>query len=593
MLVVDAGDPIRLRSAAQRAEITDEDGRTRRSEIVGECLGPLDQPGYYDLALDGEVMRLAVAPRRCPLPQTEGRRPWGVSLQIPALRSDRPSAFGTFAELASAIPALAASGADAVAINPVHALFPGHGANFSPYSPSSRIFLNGAMADPALAGLPALPPSEGKELIDWRNGLPHRLAALRDVFDGLAPAQRERVRLDSVAGGEALQRHALFDALDCNFRPGGAHGWRDWPAAFRDPDSAEVARFAAQHEDEIDFHLFVQWLARQGLDAAQDAAIGAGMAIGLVADLAVGVDPSGSDAWSLGEAMLGGLTIGAPPDPLGPHGQNWSITGFSPEGLRRTDYQPWIAMLRSALSSSGGLRIDHAFGLARLWVIPEGGASSDGAYLTYPFEDLVRIATLEAHRAGAMLIAEDLGTAPSGFTRAVTDRAMLGMRVLWFERAEDDGFIGARDYEPLSAAMTGTHDTVTVAGWWSGRDLDWAEQLGRLPSGMDRAKAEEVRAWDRGLLWSTIGDGSARPEPEDTDPVVDAAIAHVARTPSALAVVPLEDLLGEREQPNLPGTIAEHPNWRRRSDAPLQDLLARPEVARRCEALRDERRKPR
>jgi 4-alpha-glucanotransferase len=309
------------------------------------------------------------------------------------------------------------------------------------------------------------------------------------------------------------------------------------------------------------------------------------MAIGLIGDLAVGVDPSGSDAWSLRHAMLDGLTIGAPPDPLGPLGQNWSITGFSPDGLRASGYAPWIAMIRAGLASGGGLRIDHAFGLARLWVIPEGGATADGAYLAYPFEDLLRLATLEAHRAGAFIIAEDLGTAPYGFTAAVTARQMLGMRVLWFERAADHGFIGAQDYEPLSAAMSGTHDTVTVTGWWRGRDLDWAQALGRLPEGTTRAEAEAIREWDRGLLWSTLDHTAPCPAPDNPAPVVDAAIAHIARTPSALALVSLEDVLGIEEQPNLPGTVTEHPNWRRRCDAPTHELLADPQVAQRCATL--------
>jgi len=270
---------------------------------------------------------------------------------------------------------------------------------------------------------------------------------------------------------------------------------------------------------------------------------------------------------------------------LGPLGQNWSITGFSPDGLRASAYEPWIAMIRAGLAAGGGLRIDHAFGLARLWVIPEGGATRDGAYLGYPFEDLIRLATLEAHRANAFVIAEDLGTAPYGFTQAVTERQMLGMRVLWFERAADHGFIGAADYEPLSAAMSGTHDTVTVAGWWRGRDLDWAEQLGRLPEGTSRAEAEAIRDWDRGLLWSTLNHSAPRPASDDLAPVVDAAIAHIAATPSAIALVSLEDMLAIEEQPNLPGTISEHPNWRRRLDAPLEAVFADERFRRRCNIL--------
>ncbi len=584
MLVADCGATISLPFCVTRAEATGEDGVTRALAVEGDRLTVPDAPGYYDLALGGRTTRLAVAPPRCPLPpQDKGRRPWGVSVQIPALRGAHPSPFGTFGELAEAARAFGMAGADALAINPVHALFPGHGKGYSPYSPSSRLFLNGALADPALAGLPPLPADDGTPLIDWAEALPRRLADLRVVFAALEPARRAAL---TATDEPMLRRHALFDALDCHFRAAsGAHGWRDWPAAFHDPEGEAAAQFSAENVDDIAFHLFVQSLARAGLDAAQAAAKDAGMSIGLIGDLAVGVDPSGSDAWSLRHAMLDGLTIGAPPDPLGPLGQNWSITGFSPDGLRTSGYAPWIAMIRAGLASGGGLRIDHAFGLARLWVIPEGSATQDGAYLTYPFEDLIRLATLEAHRAGAFIIAEDLGTAPYGFTGAVTVRQMLGMRVLWFERAADHGFIGAGDYEPLSAAMSGTHDTVTVAGWWRGRDLDWAEKLGRLPQDMTRAEAESIRDWDRGLLWSTLDHTAPRPSPDDPAPVVDAAIAHIAATPSALALVTLEDMLGLEEQPNLPGTVDVHPNWRRRLAAPIAQSIADPDTARRCAIL--------
>jgi 4-alpha-glucanotransferase len=582
MLVADGGAAVDLPFAPARAEATSEDGVTQALALEGARLTVPEVPGYYDLVLDGHALRLAVAPPDCPLPAKP--RSWGVALQIPSLRGAAEAPFGTFGELAEAARALGAAGADALAINPVHALFPGHGAGYSPYSPSSRLFLNGALADPVLAGLPPFAPQAAGPLIDWAAALPQRLAQLRAVFDGMDAHQRAAF----TAGDDdpMLRRHALFDALDCHFRAAtGAHGWRGWPAAYHDPAGAAAQAFAAEHGEEIAFHLFVQALARQGLAAAQDAARAAGMGIGLIGDLAVGVDPSGSDAWSLRHAMLDGLTIGAPPDPLGPLGQNWSITGFSPQGLRDTGYAPFIAMIRAAMRAGGGLRIDHAFGLARLWVIPAGGRTADGAYLSYPFADLIRLVTLEAHRAGALVIAEDLGTAPHGFTHAVTARRMLGMRVLWFERAQDHGFIGAADYEPLSAAMSGTHDTVTVAGWWRGRDLDWAERLGRLPPDISRAEAEAIRDWDRGLLWSTLDHTSPRPAPDNPEPVVDAALAHVAATPSVLALVALEDLLGEDEQVNLPGTVDVHPNWRRRAPAPLGALLAEPAVQARCAAI--------
>lgn len=571
LIVADAGETITLPDGSSAIEI---DGEL-------QPVAPLE-PGYYDCRVDGAATRLAVAPKHCPLPSTDKGKPWGASLQIPSLRGSQVSPFGTLATLAEAAEALAAQGADAVAINPVHALFPGDGARFSPYSPSSRRFLNGAMADPQLAGLPPLPGEDSGQLIAWEVALPDRLKQLRALFDKLPPDQRAAIIGES---DKDACLHAVFDALYCHFAADGANSWQDWPARYRKPDSKAVASFAAKHADEVEFHLFLQGLTDRSLAEVQARAKAAGMAIGLVGDLAVGVDPGGSDCWALGDVMLQGLTIGAPPDPLGPHGQNWSITGFSPEGLRRTGYAPWIAMIRSALVHGGGLRIDHAFGLARLWVIPEGGAPGDGAYLTYPFEDLIRLVTLEAHLAGAFVIAEDLGTAPHGFTQAITRHRMLGMRVLWFERAKDHGFIGAQDYDALAVAMTGTHDTATIAGWWSGNDLDWAAKLGRLPPDVDRTKAEEIRDWDRGLLWSTIAGHAPRPAPDQPQAAVAAAIGHIACTPCPLALVPVEDLLGLVEQPNLPGTVHEHPNWRRRLAAPLVDMLDAPPVQENIAAL--------
>jgi 4-alpha-glucanotransferase len=586
MLVGDAEQEVILPVPRSRAEATSAEGVSHALVLTESGFIAPPHPGYYTLELDGSMLQLAVAPQHCPLPPA-APRPWGTAVQIPALRGLAASDFGDFGDLARAAEALAARGAAALAINPVHALFPGHGHQFSPYSPSSRTWLNAALADPALVGLPPLPASTGtaEALIDWDHALPRKLAALRDVYARLDAATAARFQ-QAVHGNEALRRHAVFDAIDTTQRPAGAHGWRDWPPELQDPASPAVAAFAAQNADEVDFHLFCQWLAREGLDEVQRRALAAGMGIGLVDDLAVGVDPSGSDAWAMPHAMLRGLTIGAPPDPLGPLGQNWALTSYSPQGLRDTGYAPFIAMLRSAFEGAGGLRIDHAFGLSRLWVIPEGGSSGDGAYLSYPFADMIRLVTLEAHLAGALVIAEDLGTSPHGFTQAITERRMLGMQVLWFQRAEDHGFIGAGDYHPLAVAMTGTHDTPTVAGWWSGRDIDWAGQLGRLPDDIPREHAQAIRDWDRGLLWSTFGKGGERPATHDAWPAVDAALDHIAATPCALAIVPLEDLLAEQEQPNLPGTIDEHPNWRRRLAAPLEQLLEQPEVAARMGRLR-------
>lgn len=570
MLVADAGSQVDLPFLAKQAFIVDQEGYEQPLSVQGGALTAPAEAGYYLLRLDGQEMQLAVAPPVCPAPRGKG---WGVSVQIPSLRGKTGRAFGNFAELAQLADALGTRGAAALAINPVHALFPGTGAGFSPYSPSSRLFLNTAMGDPELVGLPGLPSEPVNGLIDWPTALPQRYLALERVFAGLDMQRRTGILQACDAGGDLLRRHAIFDALDRHFRLQGASGWQDWPAAYRDPGSTTVSTWTHQHTAEVELQLFLQWLAQQGLQHAQRAATDAGMEWGLIGDLAVGVVPGGSDCWSLGSAMLQGLTIGAPPDPLGPHGQNWGITTFSPDGLRKSGYAPFIAMLQASFATGGGLRIDHAFGLARLWVVPQGGGASDGAYLSYPFEDLMRLVTLEAHRAGALVIAEDLGTSPNGFTATISQRQMLGMRVLHFERAGDAGFIGAHDYPANAVALTGTHDTATVAGWWSGRDLDWAAQCDRLPSEISRTEAERIRDWDRGRLWATMRGNSMRPAPDDTGPAVDAAIAHIASTPALLTLTPMEDLLGEVEQPNLPGTTIEHPNWRRRYPATAEQML--------------------
>jgi 4-alpha-glucanotransferase len=599
LIVTEVGLATALPASLAMAELIDEDGHGRALPITDFTLPPIEEPGYYRLILGNREIDLAVAPRRCHAnPTMAARKLWGPAIQIPALRGPQARPFGDAGDLDRAVEQFAVRGADAVAINPVHALFPGWGVGFSPYSPSSRQFLNGALGDPALVGLPPLPAREaGGALIDWEKALPQRMADLRAVFENLDDAARLRVAAGCSAHGDdphgGMRGHALFDALDMRFRPGGARGWQDWPAAYRDPDGAAVRAFAQEQAEEVAFHGFVQWLARESLVAVQSHARTAGMAIGLISDLAVGVDPGGSDGWRLREHLLQGLTIGAPPDPLGPHGQNWALTGFSPCGLRESGFAPWIAMLRAAFAFAGGVRIDHAFGLERLWVVPTGQPSSAGTYLSYPFADMLRLIALESHRAQAIVVAEDLGTAPPGFGDAMSDAGMLGMRVLWFEQGGDyDMFSAPEHYEPMSVAMTGTHDTATVAGWWRGRDLDWAERLGRLPEGTGHAQAEAIRDWDRGLLWARLGEpfDEPRPAPEAPGPAVKAALRHIGNATSRLAIAPLEDLLALEEQPNLPGTVTEHPNWRRRLAAPLDTLLSEPATAQRIETL-DEARK--
>ncbi|MBB4857687.1 4-alpha-glucanotransferase [Novosphingobium chloroacetimidivorans] len=584
-LSVDVDVPLALPASlasAEAANLTLEHGEQRALPIVRGVLPPIAEAGYHRLQVGAHTVVLAIAPPRCLLPEdlpgAKSGRLWGTAIQIPSLH-ERAAPFGTFADLRQAVRFLAKHGAAAAAISPVHAPLPG-GKSFYPYSPSSRLFLNPALAE--LDGAATASSLPASDLIDWAQALPQQEATLRAAFAGLTTEQRGAVEDWAREQGSALRRQATFDALVQHL---GASDWRKWSADYAHPEAPGVARFAAEHADAIAFHFFAQWLADRSLAAVQHEAKSDGMAIGLVADLAVGIDPAGSDAWALQGTMLSGLTIGAPPDPLGPDGQNWALTGFSPRGLQQSAFAPWIATLRAALRHAGGVRIDHAFGLARLWVVPEGRPASEGAYLSYPFADMLRVVAIESHRAGAVVIGEDLGTRPPGFAEPIADKAILGMRVLWFER-DEHGFAPAEDYATRAITMTGTHDTPTVAGWWMGRDIAWNRRLARG----DWHSEETQRMADRSALWSTIGNGAPQPPADAPAPVVEAAIAHMGRTPSVLTIVPLEDLLGLEEQPNLPGTIDEHPNWRRRLSGPLADLLAEPATARRLAALIEARR---
>ena len=376
-----------------------------------------------------------------------------------------------------------------------------------------------------------------------------------------------RIALNALLGEAETSANATSDPLI------------DWTQA----GPAKLEALRSNFDGAEDFATFLQHNARAGLDRVQQAARDAGMAVGLIADLAVGVDPAGMEAQNDPGLFLNALGIGAPPDPLGPLGQDWGLTSYSPFGLADSGFAPFIAMLRANIPTGGGIRIDHAFGLQRLWVVPRGRSARDGAYLTYPFDDLVRLVKLEAWRADAIVIAEDLGTRPLGFVDALEEAGIYGMAVLPFSRDEDGAFLPAEDYRETAVAMSATHDVATLAGWWTGRDLEWNRQLDR------GGQTAEERAVDRKRLWAAIGDSLPQPADDDPAPVVDRAIAFLTQTPCPLLIVPMEDLAALVEQPNLPGTVDEHPNWRRRLPAPVDELLRREDVARRIALLNAER----
>jgi 4-alpha-glucanotransferase len=574
-------------------EIVLEDG-TRRSGVLeprlgGAALPGIAEAGYHRLETAGRQTTIAVAPRHCHT--VEGmRRPWAVAVQLYALRRQGDAGLGDFEALRQLTGPAARHGAAGIAISPVHAQFSADPDRFSPYSPSSRINLNVLHAagdwpqDDAAACL------EREPLADWPVVSRRRLAALRDAFDRASPAERAALAAFRAEQGDPLETHARFEALHADqFGNHGRWHWRTWPEELRRPDSPAVAAFAQRRADEVAYHAYMQWRADTSLAAAQASARAAGMAIGLIADLAVGADSGGSHGWARQEQILAGVSIGAPPDLLSTGGQNWGLAAFSPAGLRAHGFSAFIEMLRAAMRHAGGVRIDHALGLRRLWVIPEGQEATDGAYLAFPQTDLLRLIALESHRHRAIVLGEDLGTIPPGFQDELAESGILGMRVLWFER-DVERFTPPRSWSRAAAAMTSTHDLPTLAGWWRGRDLEWRAKLGLSGDPDHRAQEGNERFRDRFALWDVMRDsGAAQGDPPpDHEPerFVDAATRHVAGAASDVVIIPIEDLLGLDEQPNLPGTMDEHhPNWRRRLPALADQLLEAPHVAARLAAI--------
>ena len=595
---------------AARGQITYEDGSvaTLRFSMRGDRLvgPPLDRVGYHRLEFGDRQVTVAVAPPRCVTieDRAEGKHLWGVAAQIYGLRRAGDGGIGDATAVRQLAEGAARHGADAIALSPVHSLFAADPGRYGPYSPSSRLFFNPLFADPEIVFGPervAQHRREGVELeqaalVDWRPAAEAKLGLLRRLYEDfeareIAGGSKLAEAFDGFVreGGDLLQGHALFEALHGKWlgsQPALGY-WRDWPTSFRQgltrPDDPEMAAFLAAEGRTVRFHQFLQWLAARSFEAAQAAAVGAGMKIGLISDLAIGMDRAGSHAWSRQSDLLLGLNIGAPPDEFNRAGQDWGLSGFSPQALVATGFDPFLSTVRAAMRYAGGVRIDHIMGLQRLWLVPEGASAADGAYLEYPLDDFLRLLALESHRHGAVVIGEDLGTVPRGFRRRIAEAGIAGMDVMWFERNRGSFRTPAR-WRRDAVSMTTTHDLPTVAGWWSGSDIEVRESLGLSAAGETEERQRDRRRLWRAFAAAGTAEGQA-PPPNDPAPAVDAALAYVASSPAPLMLAPVEDLLGLTEQPNLPGTIDQHPNWRRRLEPPAAQLFDQPVVARRAAAI--------
>ncbi|HKH32740.1 MAG TPA: malto-oligosyltrehalose synthase [Beijerinckiaceae bacterium] len=583
-----AAIPLRGAAGVDRVSwrLADEAGRERAGH-TGEpaiALPPL-AAGYYELSVEGAgrsaTSTVIAAPPRCwePREAAEGARDWGLAAQLYALRSARNIGIGTYVDAGQAAEQAGALGASFLGLSPVHALFGADRTKISPYSPSSRLFLEALHID--ATAVPGFEASQAARLLESSRA---RIDALREaqfvdhagVWEVLRPvlkalwfdfqARGGDPSFDAFrrAMGQALEDHAAFEALCEQFRSEGAHWVGEWPERFRDARSDEVRRFRADHKDRIGFHAWLQWVANRQLEAASQHARAAGMTLGLYRDLAVGADRGGSEVWSAPERFGNGLSIGAPPDPLGPQGQDWGLPPFNPITLAREGLAAFRALVAANMRHAGAVRIDHAFQLRRLFLIPSGAPASVGAYADYPFEALLAVLRLESHRATCMVIAEDLGTGPEGFSEAIMRSGLLSYRVMPFERAHDGAFKPPAAYPRQAVAVITTHDLPTFVGWWRGLDIDLRQTIGIY----DRETAERERAGravERRRLTEALHAEQLLESPEPPEaPPFEAAVRFLARTPCVLNAIQYEDVLGELNQPNLPGTGEEHPNWRRK-----------------------------
>jgi 4-alpha-glucanotransferase len=361
-----------------------------------------------------------------------------------------------------------------------------------------------------------------------------------------------------------------------------------------------VARFAEEHRERVELYQYLQWEADRQLGAAARRARDAGLAIGLYRDLAVGVDPNGGEAWSDQELLVPGAAIGAPPDPLSLKGQNWGLAPISPVALRRRAYAPFVAALRANMRHAGVLRIDHVMALTHLYWVPSGAEATAGAYVDYPFRDLLRILALESRRHRCAVIGEDLGTVPEGFRETMNAANVLSYRVLMFERRPGGAFTPPHDYPPMAAASVSTHDIATLKGYWLARDVDWRERLDLYPEPGLAQHDRDARARDRHQLLDALVEAGVLAPEKRQDLIADGGAAHtpelaeavhrfLARSNTRFMLVQIEDAAGEVEQANLPGTVDQHPNWRRKLSRPLEEILEDPAFARLAAVINEAR----
>ena len=607
---------IRLEDGTDRGDIRQAENFTPPFDLGDRLVGeatfvlPADLPlGYHRLHLRSGAEEfdttLIVTPSWLGLPARMGaRRAWGLATQLYSVRSTGSWGLGDLTDLADlAVWAGSQHHAGYVLVNPLHAAAPTTPMEPSPYLPTSRRFVNPIYlrveAVPEFAVLadreqvarlraPVVAGARESDIIDRDQVWAAKRAALELVYEVPRSAGRELAfSAYKKREGAALDDFAIWCAL------AEEHGgdWRRWPAALQHPADPKVAEFAAAHPATVDFHRWLQWQLDEQLAAAQSQAVRTGMPLGIMHDLAVGVHPSGADAWALQDVLALGVTAGAPPDEFNQLGQDWSQPPWRPDRLEELGYQPFRTLIQAVLRHAGGVRIDHIIGLFRLWWIPHGAPPTKGTYVRYNHDAMIGIVALEAHRAGAVVVGEDLGTVEPWVRDYLRERGLLGTSILWFEiDGGSRGPLEAERWRELCLSSVTTHDLPPTPGYLAGEHVRLRHALGLLtrPAADELAEHRaELEAWAGelrrvGLLGDTAGE----------DDVIRALYRYLGRTPSRLLALALTDAVGERRTQNQPGTTDEYPNWRVPLAGPdgtpmlLEEVFTDPRAAALAEVLR-------
>jgi 4-alpha-glucanotransferase len=577
--------------------------------------------GYHQLTVNvGEhnaTCPLIYAPQTCYSPQEAStEKMWGYAAQLYSLTSESNWGMGDFGDLDMLVEKSASQQASAIGLNPLHPLYQNNPAHRSPYSPTSRCFLNTFYIDvkqvPNFATCSAaqtrvnsdefqqkIAYAKQTKLIDYPAVADIKFEVLEILFQDFIntkPNELSEFNDFKNSRGEDLLQLATFEALYEHFRKSdfNAYGWPNWPKEYQTPGSKEVDEFKQSHAQRINYFCFVQWLAHRQLKAIATKTKALGMPVGLYLDLAVGCDGSGVDVWSDKDVYVAGAAVGAPPDAMNTLGQDWGLTPINPVALQKQGYQPLVKALRSNMQYAGALRIDHILGLMRQYWVAPGMKADEGVYITFPLEDILRIIALESRRNDCIVIGEDLGTVPDGFGEIMARAGLLSYKVLFFERW-DSGFFMRPDLYPAQSMVTvSTHDLPTLAGWWTGKDLQWRQKLNLYPNETMGQNERNSRIEDRQLLVSALDDlkvinmeNAPEQAPASMNRELNLAVQkYMAQAPSHIQLRPLEDALEVVEQVNIPGTIDEHPNWLQKLTVSLEQLCETESVTQLAAAMR-------